>query len=317
MKKQVLAAIMVAMAGSSYAADLSELQSMKASDIKENKFFMDSAPYPDYAPSRVRYSKECRDLPFFPSDTPQSFGRENLSSVEYLEQCYFRPYQEGQPNGASLHTIEPGYSYPGFSWNGQAGEWVCREVTGQTFRASAQVNLAPHKLYPWEHETFHVCMEGPKVTVEARNSPYVYRVDQRGNMDLTLDVTPLHRIRLNPDPEGLSLTAFSYRDGKYTLKVDDKWAAEYAGESVRIRVALMRDGFFGDHNLGGKDFTFAVSPSYELVFEEGELLTKGFAGFGDDSRKPKKYYVNWGFFRAGSISSGSYVAKGSTGKITH
>lgn len=44
MKKRVLTAIMLAMAGSSYAADLTELQNMKVSDIKENKFFMIPAP---------------------------------------------------------------------------------------------------------------------------------------------------------------------------------------------------------------------------------------------------------------------------------
>ncbi len=323
----------------------------------------------------VRYSRDCRNLPFGASPYAQSSGRVYLDSTEYIEECHFVPKPPpppppppvvnppnngghnggnnggnhggqpggnnggnhgGQPGGnnGGNHGGQPGghgpkaiieekdggphqgeYSHAG-SQNGHDGTWVCRERAGQTFRATAQLNVAPRQLYPWESESFNVCMEGQRVDFNTGSSPYSYSVDRVGLYDLTFNLTPNYRVPTAPDADGLYATGFSHKDGKFTLSVGDRWAREYAGETVLIKVELMKDGFlFFNSNKGEKTFTFSAASGYELVFAEGDLTkTKEFV---DDSadKGAKKYFVKWGFQRVGRVSTNDYVKKGDTEKI--
>ncbi|OGR45295.1 MAG: hypothetical protein A2X35_03355 [Elusimicrobia bacterium GWA2_61_42] len=209
------------------------------------------------------------------------------------------------------------YSYPG-NYGNQQGTWYCHERAGRVFQATAQLNVAPRQLYPWESEAFNVCMEADRVELDTRHSPYRYHVDRQGMYDVTFNLTPNYRTPTAPDSNGLSASSFAFRDDKFVLDVSDRWGGEYAGEKVEIKVELFKDGFlFFNSSQGEKTFTFDVARGYQLAFAEGDLQkTAAFADPGGDLRGPKKFYVKWGFRRVGSISINEYVNKGSTDKIT-
>ncbi|PKM97823.1 MAG: hypothetical protein CVU79_06310 [Elusimicrobia bacterium HGW-Elusimicrobia-3] len=240
-----------------------------------------------------------------------------------------KPPKPGNPKAADVKDYYPGqpgyddngphgnYSYEGHYGN-QQGTWHCRERRGREFRATAQVNVAPRRMYPWESERFEVCMQADRVELETSHSPYRYYVDRQGLYDVTFNLTPNYRVPTAPDSAGLYSAAFAFRDGKFTLSVNDRWAREYAGEKVTIKVELMKDGFlFFNSSQGEKEFTFDAANNYELAFAEGDLQkTADYADASGDLRGPKKFYVKWGFRRVGSVSTGEYVNKGSTDKIT-
>ncbi|OGR73559.1 MAG: hypothetical protein A2089_13590 [Elusimicrobia bacterium GWD2_63_28] len=318
----------------------SVMEQVKNSDVK--------APYPTYNPHRVRYSRECKGFSFGPSSFAQASERAYLSSTEYIEECRFVPNPppppppppQPNPNGPKppkppkpghpkdFYTGQPGYngsdygphgnySYPG-SFGHQQGTWYCHERAGRMFHATAQMNIAPRQLYPWESESFNVCMEADRVELDTRHSPYRYSVDRQGMYDVTFNLTPNYRTPTAPDSNGLSSTGWAFRDGKFVLNVSDRWASEYAGEKVMIKVELIKDGFlFFNSSQGEKEFTLNSAGSYELAFTPEELTkTKEFVDTSSDMRGPKKFFVKWGFRRIGSISTNEYINKGSTDKIT-
>jgi hypothetical protein len=159
-------------------------------------------------------------------------------------------------------------------------------------------------------------MEGPRVSFNTGSSPYIYSVDQQGTYDLIYNLTPNYRVATAPDANGLYSTGFSYQNGKFTLNLGDRWAAEYAGEKVMVKVELIKDGFLCfNSSKGEKEFTVDAASGYSLVFAESDLTkTKDFA---DDSmdKGSKKYSVKWGFRRVGQVSTNVYIEKGSTDKI--
>jgi len=326
----------------------SVIEQAKNTDVK--------GPYPYYGPQRVRYSRECKSFSFGSGGFAQSSDREFLSSTEYIAECRFipnppppppppvippngpkppKPDHPGQPGhpGHPGHPKDynPGYpghndtsfgphgnyTYPG-SQHGQQGTYHCHERIGQTFRATAQMNIAARQLFPWESERFEVCMEASRVDFETRTSPYRYSVDRQGLYDLTFNLTPNYRVPTAPDSNGLSAVGWAFRDGKFVLNVSDRWASYYAGEKVVIKVELVKDGFlFFNSSQGEKEFTFDAGSSYELAFVEGDLQkTANYVDTSSDMRGPKKFFVKWGFKRVGSVSTQEYIKKGDTDKIT-
>lgn len=325
----------------------SVIEQAKNSDVK--------SPYPYYGPHRARFSRECKSFSFGPSQFAQASERAYLSSTEYIEECRFvpnpppppppppqpnpngpkpgNPTPPGHPKASEVKDYYPGqpgynnngfdngphgsYSYSGHYGN-QQGTWYCHERRGREFRATAQLNIAPRQLFPWESERFEMCMEAERVELDTRNSPYRYFVDRQGMYDVTFNLTPNYRTPTAPDEAGLYLTAFAFRDGKFVLSVSDRWAREYAGEKVAIDVELMKDGFlFFNSSQGKKTFNLDAAGSYELAFAEGDLeKTAEYVDTSNDMRGPKKFYVKWGFRRVGAVSTNERIGKGSTDKIT-
>ena len=275
------------------------------------------------------FTKDCRSMSFGPSASSLISDRVYLDSTEYVRECHMQNVQV-------CHTVYEQHCHtvmvPGPN-NTQVAQQQCTSVPkqqchmeqqqqcydrpGQTFHSTAQLNIAPRKLYPWEKESFNVCMEGNRVDVEPSATPYSYDIDREGLYDLTFRLTPGYRVATPPDENGLSYTAFSFKDGKFTLNVADNWAAEYAGEKVVIKVELKKDGFlFFDSSKGEKTFTFDTAAGYDLVFAENDLTkTKAFQE-DEDYRGPSKYFVKWGFQRIGKVSTDKYVKKDQTPKIT-
>lgn len=293
-------------------------------DKNSSKDYYPHAGYPYHS----YYSRDCRSFSFGPSAAPVISERVFLRSTEYVRECHMVPVQvcrtvqvqqchtayKPGPNGTQV-AYQQCHSVP---WQEcyMVQQQQCYDRPGQTFRTSAQLNIAQRQLFPWEKESFSVCMEGPRVNVVPTASPYSYGVDQVGMYDITFNMTPNYRVPTNPDPNGLNYSAFTFKDGKFILSVADRWAAEYAGEKVSIKIELKKDGFwFFDSSKGEKTFTFDTAAGYDLVFAESDLTkTKDFI---DDSadKGPSKYFVKWGFQRLGKVSTDKYVKKDETPKI--
>ena len=335
-------------------AELNFDQGIDVKDIVAQSETSDlKGPYPQYGHNRVRYSKDCRNFSFGPSAYAVNSQRFFLDSTEYIEICRFVPKPKPPPtppppvnppkppnppvkpprpprpprpdnNGGGPREYSAAkdgphhgeYAYAG-TQNGRDGTWYCNERVGQSFHATAQVNIAPRKLLPWESESFEVCMEGPRVDFNPRSSPYSYSVDREGMYDLAFNLTPRYRVPTPPDGDGLYATGFSFKDGKFALSVGDRWAGEYAGEKVMVKVELFKDGFlFFNSNKGEKEFTFDAAAGYEVVFAENELVkNKDFVDDSADKGGAAKYYVKWGFRRVGQVSTDDYMNKGKTDKI--
>ena len=306
------------------------------------------SPYPHYGPHRVRFSRDCKSFNYGPSASAIESEMSWFSSTEYIEQCHFIPNPPvppvnppHPPNNPPGHNNNPGhnnpghpkdfnngpytgndygphghYSYPGY-YGSQQGQWQCFERPGQVFRATAQLKVEQRTLYPWERESFEVCMEGPRLDIDTRVSPYTYSVQREGGLDVRFRLIPSYRVPTAPDAEGLYQSAFSHNAGKFTFKANDRWTNEYAGEKVAVKVELYKDGFlFFNSYKGEKEFTFDTAQSYELVFAESDLVqNKTMIDDSMDFRGAKKYYVKWSFRRIGSVSTAKEINKGSTDKI--
>jgi len=305
--------------------------------------------YPGQHQGHVRYTRDCRTFNFGPSAGSIMSDSVRLESVEYIQECHYvpdppppphNPGQPGQPGhpggqpgghpggpgGPGGHGGQPGG--PG-GHGGQPGGHGPKEVAAQTkgmqcierphdvFRRTAQVTMAPRQLLPWENDSFEVCMEGPRMDIRTRSAAYSYNIKELGQYDVRYEITPLYKVATDPDKNGLSAGEFSYAGGKFTFKVSERWAQEYAGEKVAIKVELYKDGFlFFNSFKGDKEFTFDTANGYEMAFAESELNTsKAMMTPEDNTRGPKKYYVKWGFKRLGNVSTGEFVKKDSTEKI--
>jgi hypothetical protein len=270
--------------------------------------------YPGPAQHHIRYSRDCRNFNFGPAAGAQESGMVRLESVEYVQECHYvpdpppppKPGQPGQPG----HPPKPPHA--------KATEkgMQCHERPADIFRRSVQLSLGARQLQPWETDSFEVCMEGPRVQLRQLDTAYSYDVRELGHYDLRYELTPLYKTPMDPDRNGLSVSAFSHADGKFTFKLSDRWAAEYAGEKVTVKVELYKDGFlFFNTPKGDKEFTFDAANGYEMTFAESELNKPEQPDPAPNYRGPKKYYLRWGFRRVGNISTSKFVKKDQTDKI--
>ena len=255
-----------------------------------------AAPAPRLA--RTYTSRDCARFSFGPGDNEMLSERVWLRSQEYVTECH--TVMQPGPNGGTV-PVQTCYERPGMVWS-QAG----------------QIKILPRKLFAWERETFELCLEGPWMDLFVHEAGYKYSVRRVGSYDALFELSPKNKIAMRSDENGLDFGAFSYAGGKYTFKVSDKWAKEYAGEKVSIKVDLFRNhANWFDGYRGSKEFTFDAAGGYEMSFSEEDLempeLPDGVSGGHD--RGVKKYYLKWGFKRLGSISKDNFVKKGETPSI--
>jgi len=280
--------------------------------------------YPGPNQGHVRYSRDCHTFNFGPSAGAMLSDSVRLESVEYVQECHYvpdpPPPHPGQPGHPGGHPGGPGGpGGPGHHPKEAAANkgMQCHERPHDVFRRTAQIAVAPRQLLPWENDSFEVCMEGPRMDIRTRSAAYGYTISEIGQYDVRYELTPTYKIATAPDHNGLSAGEFSYADGKFTLKVSERWAQEYAGEKVAIKVELYKDGFlFFNSFKGDKEFTFDTANGYVMTFAESELNTsKAVMTPEDGTRGPKKYYAKWGFKRIGNVSNGEFVKKDATAKI--
>lgn len=297
MKKMLAVSLVFSLAAAVYA-DVNFDQGVNTSEII-------NAPHNDYyiptpVPGRFgRYTRDCARFTFGPSDNDIMSEKVWLRSQEYVQECH--TYYVPGPNGQQI-PHQNCYERPGMSWNQQA-----------------QINIKARKLWPWERETFEVCLEGPWMDIYKYEAAYKYTTRKIGNYDPMFELTPQYKVAMNPDLAGLEIGSFSYDKNakKYTFKVNDKWAKEYAGEKVSIKVELKKSvSNWFDSSKGEKEFTFDAANSYEMVFGEEDLV-KPQANSDDTYRSEKLFdtkgmYLKWGFKRLGKISTDKYMDKGDT-----
>jgi len=289
MKLNIIAAFaLLGFAGNAGA----EMDFDKGADVKSALTQAADVKAPEAKAARFgRYSRDCSRFTFDATGAEATSAKVSLASTEYVQECH--PSGGGYipgPNGG------PGSYVP--------GPQNCYERPGTTWRQSAQVHIAARALLPWENESFEVCMEGPWLTLNVLDGAYKYSVGRTGDYDTLFNLVPQHKVAMKPDGNGVNMTAFSYDPAsrKFKVSLSDKWAKEYAGEKVVVKVELKRDipNWF-DTALGAKEFTFDAAPAYELEFSAADL-----------NKAALKYYLKWGFKRVGPISRDSYMEKGET-----
>ncbi len=244
---------------------------------------------------RNSYSRDCARFSFGPSDKDVLGDRVWLKSVESVTECH--TVMHPGPNGTQVPEQQC-YERPGMSWN-QAG----------------QIKILARKLWPWERESFEICLSGPWMELYEYAAGYKYSLRREGNYDTVFELTPHEKIAMHPDEDGLSAGEFSYADGKYSFKVNDKWAKEYAGEKVAVKVDLYQDKpYWFDGFKGSKEFVFDAAEGYTMTFAGADLDTSK-AVFEPETRGSKKFYLKWGFKRVGVISKDDFIKKGETPAI--
>jgi hypothetical protein len=307
MKKILIAAVLLGFAGAAKAGiNFDQGVSVKAAIEQASEVSAD-LPVADRYLGHSRYTRDCVRFGFGPSDAAQTSEKVWLRSQEYIQDCHTQYVQQ-------CHTVTGPNGKPQTQCH-MVPQTHCYERPGQTWREAVQVKVEARKLFPWERDSFEVCLEGPWSRLYVNQAAYKYSVDKTGNYDTLYTLTPGKKIAMDPDKNGIEQAEFSYEKGKFTFKASDKWAKEYAGEKTMIKVELYRDGaWIFDGFKGSKEFTFDAAGSYGMTFTEKDL-SKASADDNDDFRGPKKYFLKWGFKRLGSISTGDFVKKDKTDSI--
>ncbi|TPW20936.1 MAG: hypothetical protein FD126_1186 [Elusimicrobia bacterium] len=227
---------------------------------------------------KYRTERDCARFTFSP-DGPTTSEAVWLRSTEYYEECY----NTGDPR------------------NG--GGRYCHEVPRYTHRERVQLELRNRqKLFPWEKETFEVCLDGSWLNLYSIRTAHEYKANRSGG-DYVLNAGA--RKAMDPDSNGIEASAPAAQDKAVAVAFKDRWASYYAGEKVKIKASLKREveGWF-DPTL----------KEVEVVFDAAETYTLDFNAYAKDfseALKPgKKYYVEWGFSRHGKVSKDTYMKVG-------
>ncbi|HNT98736.1 MAG TPA: hypothetical protein PKK31_10775, partial [Elusimicrobiales bacterium] len=261
MKRILIAAVLLGFA----AAAKAEINFDQGVDVKAaiEQASEKSADLPvaDRYIGHSRYTRDCVRFGFGPSDTEQLSEKVWLRSQEYIEDCHTNYVQQ-------CHTVTGANGQPQQVCN-TVPQTHCWERPGQSWREAVQVKVEARKLFPWERDSFEVCLEGPWSRLYVNQAAYKYSVSKTGNYDTLYTLTPGKKVAMDPDKNGLEAVEFSLENGKYTFKVNDKWAKEYAGEKVAIKVDLYRQiSFWPDSYKGEKEFVFDAANGYEMTFTE-------------------------------------------------
>lgn len=231
------------------------------------------------APAQVssnRYESDCVRFTFSPTDQPVS-DTIWLRSTEYVTEC--RP--TGDPR--------------------RGGGQYCHERPGYTYNERVQITLKDRqRLFPWEHDSFRVCLQGPWLDVDTLASAYEYKMVQGGNRNGNIVLAPGRKLAMRPDPAGIRAQDLT---SGLLLGLTDKWASYYSGadEKVVLKVTLKKDvpNWF-DPTLVELELESAAVPA--------QLDLKQFAAkFSQKLEAGKKYYVKLEFKRVGRISRADYA----------
>ena len=281
----------------------------------------------------LRYDTDCQTLTYGANDAAVISARSvSLVSTEWKEDCNWVPDPQPHPDQPGHHDGPGGPGGPG-GHHRTTDEAItkgteCHQYISGGVHRTVQINMAPRKLFPWETESVQACFNGYNTSVSVLRGAYTYNINITNNYDpMQYQFTPVNKVALAPDQDGLSAGEFSNSNGRFIFKVNDKWAAEYAGEKVAVKVELYKNGWwFFDSYKGSKEFTFDAAAGYELNFAENELDTSKSFGPGDDpskiftpgkgmTRGSDQYFLKWSFRRIGQISTGDSVNKDKTDMI--
>lgn len=308
MKKVIFAALVIT--GFIAAADAQ----VKFDQGTNTKDFVSQAVNADLALPAVpaaklgHYTRDCVRFTFTPTEGEDLSPKVYLRSTEYEQVCHTQIVQQ-------CHTVTGANGQPQQVCT-NVPQQVCHDQVIATWGEYAQIKMLPRKLFAWEREVFDVCLEGRWLDIYARDAGYRYTAKRDGGAYETLfTLTPHEKVAMKADEDGVNYADFAFADGKFVFKASDKWAREYAGEKVVIKVDLYKDNaLFFDTYKGSKEFTFDAAEGYTMAFTEADLEKPEVDDNSD--RGAKKYYLKWGFKRVGSISKDNFVKKDKTPTIT-
>ncbi|MBI5622886.1 MAG: hypothetical protein HY924_03820 [Elusimicrobia bacterium] len=258
----------------------------------------------------TRYDRDCASFTFRPEDNPAS-TEVLLRSTEWVEECYPAPQPPYPPYPPQQPYPRPGYPrlLDGRTPHSSSGQ-NCYERPGRTYQERASVAIRDRQaLYPWEYDSFQVCLEGPWLRLDDLETAYEYKTVQGGNYDGRYVVSPIKKIRMKPDPAGITARSLG---SDMTLSLADRWASHYAGEQTVLILKLKKHvpNWF-DALLVEKELSFPSAGSYIVDL-------KAFAGeFSQKLEAGKKYYVDYSFKRVGKISKDSVMKVGETDKAVY
>lgn len=228
------------------------------------------------------YERRCESYGFAPDDAPVGPWT-TLYSQSWYERCT----QVGDPR--------------------HGGGRQCWREPGPSYSERVRITLQDRKpLYPWEYDSFEVCLEGPWLDVYARSTAYEYKLVRggRGNGDYVL--TPGKKLRQKADRNGIQAEAWS---SQLKLMLKDKWASYYTGETTVLKLTLMQhQANWFDPTIGELELSLPAAERYEA-----DLAAK----FAKDLKAGKSYYVKVSFSRLGAISKSDAVKSGETGKVRY
>ncbi|MDD2806539.1 MAG: hypothetical protein PHV33_13385 [Elusimicrobiales bacterium] len=313
MKKVIFAALVTT---GLIAAASAQVDFTRAPDTKDfvSQAVAADLPVPAVAaPGRMTYSRDCARFSFGPADGEMLSQKVYLRSTEYETVCHTQMVQQ-------CHTV----MVPGPN-NTQVPQQQCHMVPvqncyerpGMTWGEYGQIKVNARQLLPWERENFEICLQGPWMDLYVNAAAYKYTAKREGgNYETLFVLTPGQKVAMKADEDGINYADFAFVDGKFVFKASDKWAKEYAGEKVAIKVELYKDNaLFFDTFKGSKEFTFDAAEGYTMAFTEGDL-EKPEADANDGIRGAKKYFLKWGFKRVGSLSKDNFVKKDKTPVIS-
>jgi|GEM_PF-5168014 len=239
----------------------------------------------------IRYDMDCRIVTFSPTDQPAS-GPIPLRSTEWINECSGGGTIPG-PGGQPIPTPPNCWEHPGITYTGDA-----------------QITLRDRQqLFPWEHDAFEVCMEGPWFSLSAREAAYEYKLVQGGHRDGDFVLAPLKKTAMKPDPAGIVAQGLS---ASMVLTLQDKWASYYKGEQTVLQVELRKEvSFWPDQTVLDKEITLAPADACTV-----NLLDYA-KEFSQKLEPGHKYYVRYAFKRVGKISKPDTMKVGDTDKVPY
>lgn len=241
----------------------------------------DKAPVESAQVGGTRYERDCVRFTFSAEDSSRS-DSVWLRSQEWVQECRHDP----------------------------RGQWRCWERPGITYHERARITLQDRKpLYPWEYDSFVVCLQGPWLDIYERETAYEYKLLDGGRRNGDFVLTPVKKIAMAPDEDGLSVDSWT---STLTLGLKDKWASHYAGERTYLKLTLKKQvpNWF-DETVGEIELTLPAAAGYQV-----HLLDHA-AKFSQRPEPGKNYYVKYAFKRVGKISKPDLVSGGETGKVAY
>lgn len=184
--------------------------------------------------------------------------------------------------------------------------------TAQGVTRRLDVSFGPRTLLPWESERFTFLLDGRSLSLESQDGAYQYTLttttDPRDPESVSVTLNPGAKRLLAPDYNGVSASLVN-KGGRLTLVVDDKWANEYAGETLELSVEVRQDSgkwYRRDPVI----FTASGNGPLKVAGPHGEFDIAAGSGSGT-------YYLDsWSFRRAASrLSSGGWVNKGKSNTV--
>lgn len=290
--------ILASLAAAGYAAEFSDLAGGRLAVAAAEK--LTQAAIPEVSrnyisePPKLYPEKQCYDIRQIDQDGPERFLWADFHSSYSQRVCEENQY----------------------------GVEQCHWQTLASYNARAEVTVHHRELKDGEAEVFTLCYDfARKKGSYSIKSPFVYDEKVRflsGNRDgFALELTPLRRKPVAPAAGILELQSFSYDQvrGEFTLKLQNRAAAEYLGSRVQVGVELVQDKMF-DSSLGVKFFEFPLNygtGDLTVAFKDSDFSSDKEAA--EFRAKTKNYFVKWGFKVLSEKFKGDYMEKGRTDAI--